>query len=238
MAGKTIIIGATSGMGLALAKLLVADGGSVGVTGRRCELLEAFRQEHPSRVFTACFDVAETNDVHRHLDDLVSRLGGLDLLVISAGYGEENPQLHYGIEKGMIETNVRGFTAVADWAFHYFRQHAPGHIAALTSIAGIRGNRAAPGYFATKAYQISYLQALRQKAAREKMAITITDIRPGFVRTDAASGKLFWVSSVDKAAGQIYRAIRRKKPVAYISRRWRIVAALLRLLPAWLYNRI
>lgn len=138
----------------------------------------------------------------------------------------------------MIEINVKGFTAIIDWAYNYFRQHAPGQIAAITSVAGIRGNAVSPAYFAAKAYQIHYLQSLRHKAKKEKPSLTITDIRPGFVQTKNIDQKLFWSAAVNKAAWQIYLAIKNKTRVAYITHRWKIIGMLLPLLPGWLYEKI
>ena len=97
----------------------------------------------------------------------------------------------------------------------------------------------APAYNATKAFQINYLEGLRQKASKLKMPITVTDIRPGFVNTNMAKGEgQFWVAPVGKAANQTFDAIKRKKKVAYISRRWRLVAILLKLIPGSLYARM
>jgi short-subunit dehydrogenase len=134
--------------------------------------------------------------------------------------------------------NVNGFTAVANWAFNYFQQQGYGHFAAITSIAGTRGSRQAPAYFASKAYQINYLEGLNQKAHHLKIPICITDIRPGFVDTAMASGEnLFWMSTTQKAAKQIVSAIRQKRNVVYVTKRWRLIAILLKAMPRYLYKR-
>jgi len=173
------------------------------------------------------------------LDELTAELGGIDLLVICAGAGHRNPTLAFEGELLSIEVNVKGFTCVADWGYRYFAQRGGGHIVAITSIAGLRGNYDAPAYGASKAYNINYLQGLRWRAAREHLPLTITDIRPGWVDTALAQGnRVFWVQPVEKAARQIYKAIRHKRKTAYITRRWRIIAVLMRLLPDSIYNRI
>jgi short-subunit dehydrogenase len=97
----------------------------------------------------------------------------------------------------------------------------------------------APAYNATKAYQINYLEGLRQKAKNLKTNIIVTDVRPGFVDTDMAKGDgQFWVSTVGKAARQIFKAINRKKKVAYITKRWAIIGAILKQMPSYIYDRM
>jgi short-subunit dehydrogenase len=192
---KAIIIGATSGIGKELALILAENGYRVGLTGRRALLLQELKTRNPVAFETMEMDITEPGPEQK-LQALQSTLGGLDLLVISSGIGEPNPELDFSLEQKTISTNVTGFTCIADWAFSYFQQQGSGHIAGITSVAGLRGNRKAPSYGATKAYQINYLEGLRQKAVKLRAAITITDIRPGFVDTDMAKGEgKFWGGS-------------------------------------------
>jgi short-subunit dehydrogenase len=170
---------------------------------------------------------------------LVSELGGLDLLFFSSGTGELNKPLNFSIEKRTIDTNILGFTYVADWAFNYFEKQQSGHLVAISSIAGLRGNGVAPSYNASKAYQINYLEGLRQKATKLKTQIFVTDIRPGFVDTAMAKGEgQFWVASVNKASEQIFKAIQKKKKVVYVTKRWLIISLLLKSIPRIVYDRL
>ena len=236
---NAIIVGATSGIGRGLARILVTQGYKVGITGRRAELLDELKSENPNLYFTSCFDITDTEIIAAKLTALTEALGGLSLLVISAGTGDLNETLDFAIEKRTIDTNITGFTYTVDWAFNYFRNRNPGQIVAITSIAGVRGGRLAPAYNATKAYQINYLEGLRQKAKQLKAPIYITDIRPGFVDTAMAKGPgQFWVASVEKAAGQIFNAIKAKKRIAYITKRWYLIAAIVKLIPRQIYDRI
>lgn len=235
---KAIIVGASSGIGKGLAQLLADQSYKVGITGRRTGLLDELKSERPEVYFTQYLDVADTHSCVPVLTELVEALGGLDLLVISAGTGDINKDLDFSIEKRTIDTNVLGFTCIADWAFNYFQAQNSGHLVGISSIAGIRGNRHAPAYNASKAYQISYLEALRQKAANLNASVSITDIRPGFVDTDMAKGEgQFWVAPVDKAVRQIAKAITQKSKVVYVTKRWRLIAGILRLLPRAIYDR-
>jgi short-subunit dehydrogenase len=236
---KAIVLGASSGMGKSLSALLVEEGYYVGITGRRIELLESIRQEHPDKYLIKPFDISDTSSIAEKLEELASELGGLDLLVISSGTGDENDSLDFSIENRTIDTNVLGFTCVADWAFRYFEKQKTGHLVAITSIAGLRGNRSAPSYYASKAYQINYLEGLRQKATKSNKQIWITDIRPGLVDTAMAKGEgLFWVMPVDMVVRQIYQAITSKRRIAYVTKRWGLIAKILKLIPNVLYDKM
>jgi len=233
-----IIVGASSGIGRRLAELYAEKGWRVGITGRRKELLEEIQKKYPDKIETECFDVTKNLNI-QHLDSLVKRLGGFDLLIISAGGGDVSKELSWEIDKRTVDINVNGFVEIANWAFNFFARQNHGHLVTISSIAASRGNGWAPAYSASKAFQTIYFEGLYMKARGMKKNISITCIEPGFVATNMAKGdKLFWVVPVDKAAKQIIRAIEKKKKLAYISRRWWIIAKLLKWAPDWIYHRV
>lgn len=236
---NVIIIGSTSGIGRGLAKLFVENNYKVGITGRRTELLEELKSENPNSYYIKTIDVTNTTNVVEKLEDLSTELGGIDLLILSAGTGDLNENLDFEIEKRTIDTNVVGFTCIADWTFKYFEKQKYGHFIAISSIGGLRGSRQALAYNATKAFQINYLEGLRQKAAKLKEQIIITDIRPGLVDTEMAKGEgLFWVMPLEKTVQQIFRAIKKKRKIVYVTKRWRIIASILKRIPRRIYDRM
>lgn len=236
---KAIVIGATSGIGKELAKILVRNNYKVAITGRRENLLNDLKNTNPEKYISKTFDITKTDEISQNLEQIVEELGGLDLLILSSGTGDLNPNLDFEIEKRTIETNVLGFTAIANWTFNFFEKQKFGHFVAISSIGGIRGSRQAPAYNATKAFQINYLEALRQKSTNLQLPIIVTDIRPGLVDTEMAKGEgLFWVAAVEKAANQIFNAIKTRKKVAYITKRWKIIATFLKILPREIYNKM
>ena len=173
------------------------------------------------------------------LHKFVEEMGGVDLIVISAGTGDVNNSLSWPIENEAIKTNVKGFAALVNVAIHYFAGKSSGHLVGISSIAALRGGRESPAYNASKAFESNYLEGLRQKVRKLGLPITITDIKPGFVKTAMAKGDgIFWAADADKAAKQIYDAIKRRKSNAYITRRWRLVAWLIKLLPGFIYERL
>jgi short-subunit dehydrogenase len=236
---KCIIIGASSGIGKELAKILASEGYEVGIAARRTDLLNELAAELPVKSFTVAMDVKNPETAVQSLEKMIQEMAGVDVIVICAGTGYINPSLNWLQEKETIDTNVSGFTALAGAALHYFMSKKAGHLVAISSIAGIRGSDICPAYNASKAFVSNYLEGLHKKAAKEKLGINITDIQPGLVDTAMAKGEgLFWVAPPQKAAQQIYRAIRQKKKKAYITQRWTLIAWLFKILPDFIYNRI
>ena len=232
-----IIIGATSGIGKALCEKYAADGNHVGIVGRRTSLLEELREQYPANTLTATADITKTDEAEKAICDLSTRLGHVDLAIVCSGTGEINPTLDYSLERPTLDTNVTGWTFVVDMLYHIFEQQGYGHLVAITSAGGLRGEPIAPAYSATKAYQINYMEALRKKAFKAGGKIVVTDVRPGLVDTAMAKGDgLFWVMPVEKVARQICTAIRRKKSKVYVTKRWHVLAVINKNLPFFLYR--
>ncbi len=236
---KAIIIGASSGIGRELAKQLSHQGYTVAAVARRLDLLTTLQQESPGIVFVQQADLKDIPQMMQAVQHLIQEMGGVDLAILNAGTGFINPALEWEKEMETISVNVTGCCALAGYFYRYFSNQKHGHLVGVSSIAAERGNDAAPAYNASKAFFSSYLQGLRKKAFKEGQKIVVTDIRPGFVDTDMAKGDgLFWVASPQKAAVQILRTIAQKRKQAYVTKRWRLIAWILRLLPERLYVRI
>ena len=234
-----IIIGATSGIGRALFEKYAADGNRIGIVSRRAHLLDELRQEHPETTVTATADITKQNEIAQAIDGLRAELKDIDLAVVCSGTGDINTPLDYAVERPTIDTNVTGWTFVVDTLYNIFEQQGHGHLVAITSAGGLRGESMAPAYSASKAYQINYMEAMRKKAYKSGNHIHITDIRPGLVNTAMAKGEgLFWVMPVEKVANQIITAIHKKKSKFYVTKRWHILAIINKNLPFALYKRL
>ena len=234
-----IIIGATSGIGKALFEKYATDGNRIGIVGRRTHLLDELQQQHPECTITATADITKQDEVERAIHDFTKEFGHVDLAIVCSGTGEINPTLDYALERPTLDTNVMGWTYVIDTLFHLFEQQANGHLVAITSAGGLRGEPMAPAYSATKAYQINYMEALRKKAFKAGGKVIVTDIRPGLVDTAMAKGEgLFWVMPVEKVASQISAAIRKRKSKVYVTKRWHVLAFINKNLPFTLYKRM
>ena len=236
---NAVIIGASSGMGMEVAKLLLAEGFRLGIAARREDRLQALKQLAPDRVVTATIDVT-SEDAPQRLRLLIEELGGMDLYFHVSGIGKQNRTLTPDIELNTVNTNGMGFTRMVGEAYRYFAERGQGHIAALTSIAGTKGLGPAPSYSATKAFQNVYLQSLEQQANARGLKIRFTDIRPGFVDTDLLAGDFHYPMMLkpDKVARQIVKAIHNKRHVVVIDWKYAILTALWRRLPRTLWRHL
>lgn len=236
---RAIVIGASSGIGRELAKVFSRDGYAVGLTGRRVELLISLQQELSTPSFVKRMDVSQPSEAMRHLEELICEMGKVDLIVISAGVGFINTELEWEKEKATIDVNITGFAALANVAVQHFIGQSSGHLVGISSLAALRGSGAAPAYNASKAFASNYMEGLRQKVSKLKLPVFITDIQPGFVDTAMAQGEgLFWVASPEKAASQILDVIKSRRKQGYVTKRWRMVAWLLKIVPDYVYNRL
>lgn len=231
---KAIVIGASSGIGLEVAKLLVGAGWTVGVGARRVE-----RMQQIGAVAVEQIDVTE-NNATAALQQLINKTGGMDLFFYASGIGKQNRELHEDIELATMQTNGLGFTRMIGAAYRYFALQGNGHIAAITSIASTKGLGPAPAYSATKAMQTTYLQALEQQANKRGLDIRITDIRPGFVDTALLSGDVRYPMMLrpERVAKEIVAAINRQSHVRIIDWKYRILTAFWRRIPRFVWRRM
>ncbi len=232
MGKNAIVFGATSGIGKELAKLLVQDGYTVAITGRREEKLQLIKEINPNNFLIKKHDVTDLASSEKVFKEIKDKLKTIDLVVYSSGIAETNYNLQWEKEEPTLQTNVIGAVKIYGLAYNFFKQQGYGHLVGISSVAGLRGNRHVPAYFASKAFQNNYLESLWMKAKRSKADIHVTDIAPGFVDTEMALGDTFGMASLDKATKQIYRAIKHKKKKVYITKRWSVIAVIMRILPA------
>ena len=236
---KGIVIGASSGLGKEVAKLLIADGYKLGIAARRTEPLEELKALAPYQVEVQAIDVT-SDDAPHALEQLIEKVGGMDLFFYAAGVGSQNMELEPEIELNTVNTNGMGFTRMIGAAYRYMAEHGGGHIAAISSIAGTKGLGAAPSYSATKAMQNTYIQALEQQANMRGLNIAFTDLRPGFVATPLLGDNPQYpmLLKPEKVASEMVRAIKNRRHVWVIDWRWRIATALWRRIPRPLWRKL
>lgn len=242
---RAIIVGASVGMGKALAKLLAADGYIVGMAARRMNLLEELQQEIPTPTYIAQIDAAKPFEAVEKLMKMIEQMGGLDLLVLTvtgfwdADFESRDWQDYISV----LNVDVTGFFALARTGLKFFEAQGHGHLVGFSSIDGLRGVASAPAYSAAKAFCSRYLEAERNKFMQKNIPIFVTDICPGWVNSkgDIDYSKLpnaYWVESLEDASREIFEAIQDKASVAYITKRWQKVAELLAWIPEDLYNAL
>ena len=240
MKPRIVIIGASSGLGLKIAMTLAARGWKVGMAARRERPLVTVKNQYPDNVKFAAIDITAP-DAGEKILALIKALGGMDIMLNCAGIGWYNPTLEIEKEQATVKTNVDGFVTVVDTAFNYFAtEKRGGQIAAITSVAGTRGIGVAAAYSASKQFENCYLDALDQLSRVHGLGITITDIRPGFIRTPLLDPDTTYpgIMTVEKAVPLIVKAIEQKRRVAYIDWKWGWLVRAWRAIPLYIWRRM
>jgi decaprenylphospho-beta-D-erythro-pentofuranosid-2-ulose 2-reductase len=242
---RAIIVGASSGLGEALAQELASQNYYLALLARRedrlkdiCSQINKGTERERARYYV--HDVTNYDEIPGLFQRITRELGGVDLFIYSAGHQESMTFDEYNFQKdkAMVEVNLLGAMAWLNQASLRFERAKTGKICGISSIAGDRGRRLNPGYNTSKAGLTTYLEALRNRVAR--YGVTVTTVKPGFMDTDllAHASKTMWVISPESAAKQIIKAIRKKKQIVYVPGRWRTVMLVIKYMPSFLFRRL
>ncbi len=244
-ASRAIVIGASSGIGEALARELARRGATVALVARRAErlaeLVKSLEGSHgEGRARAYVHDVRRVADVAQLFERIAAELHGVDLVIYAAGVMPAVGPDEYDPSKDreLLETNLLGAMAWLGEAARWFTVARAGAIVGISSTAGERGRRNAPGYGASKAGLNCYLESLRNRLAR--YGVRVLTVKPGFVRTSMLDGRsgLFWVAEPELAARQICDALGGRAQTIFVTRRWRLVSWILRALPSVMMRRV
>jgi short-subunit dehydrogenase len=244
-ASRALIIGASSGMGAALARLLAREGYLVALVARRKNVLNALAAEINkaaglTRALSYVHDVQDYESIPGLLRKIVADLGGLDLVVYASGVNYPPGLQSYNFEgdRQMLEVNLIGAFAWLNPIAAMFQSAGAGHIVGLSSVAGDRGRVGNPGYNASKAGLTSYLESLRNRLTRR--GVCVLTVKAGFVKTDMlkAAQKVMFPITAEKAAADIYRAIRRRRQQIYTPWFWTWIMLVVRNIPSFAFRRM
>ncbi len=242
--GRAIVVGASSGIGAAIARRLAAGGTAVALVGRREAELESVAgaiRTAGGRALVARHDVTDYADVPATFERLVSELGGLDLIVYAAGtmHVPEEGEYDFAKDRAMIEVNLLGAMAWLNLAAARFEACRGGTIVGISSIAGERGRRTMPGYTTSKAALTAWLEALRNRVSRH--GVNVVTVKPGFVDTVMTRhlARKPMIISAERAADLILEAAcRGGSPSTFVPGRWGLVAFVLRHIPSFLFRKL
>ncbi len=231
------LVGATEGIGLALARAYVERSWRVALLGRRPDKVRSRVSElesaYPgSLVVGGVLDVTDRLAVVPALESALADLGQIDLLVYCAGtMSEEDPA-------GMTAVNFLGAVETLEWGARYFTQAGTGRLAAIGSVAGDRGRKGSPMYAATKAALHQYLEALRHRL--HPAGVGVSTIKPGWVSTRMLGTVPSFPPAVtpEGAARLIVRRLDRGRDAFYVPGWWGAISLALRLTPRPIYKRI
>ena len=236
---KIIVIGASSGIGLEIAKEHLKKGNQVALVARREEELKKISSEYKNAIILKQ-DVKKFNESKKNFLELVNRLGGLDEIYYCSGLMYKISPEEFATEKDleMIDVNFSGAVAWLNEAAILFQNLGKGKIIGISSIAGDRGRVGNPVYNSAKAALSTYLEALRNRLARK--GITVLTVKPGFIDTDMTKGMkgLFWLISANEAAKIIINAADKNKEDIYVPARWWFVATIIKLIPNFIFKKL
>jgi short-subunit dehydrogenase len=244
---RGIVIGASDGIGAALARGLAREGYLLALLARRVDKLESLCEEinrtfGEGRAHAYAHDVLEYKEAAPLLRRIVADLGGLDLIVFAAGVNDPpggNDKYNFENDRKMIEVNLIGAMAWLSPVAEMFQSAQAGQIVGIGSVAGDRGRVGNPGYNTSKAGLATYLEALRNRLTRH--GVNVLTVKPGFVQTEmlkAAQGPTPFTIPVEKAAEDIRNAMRKRKQVVYTASIWRWIMLAIQHTPSFIFRRL
>ena len=239
---RVVITGASSGIGLALARHYLERGASVAVCARRGELLQTLAAEFPDKVFCYALDVRDAAAIRVAAADFVARAGVPDIVIANAGVSRGTlTEYAEDIEafQQVMDVNVLGMAKTFQPFIAPMRAAQRGKLVGIASVAGFRGLPGSEAYSASKAAAISYLESLRVEL--RDSGIKVVTICPGYIRTpmtDVNNFPMPFLLDADDAARRIARVIGRGTTFAVIPWQMTVAGWLLRRLPNWLYDRL
>jgi NAD(P)-dependent dehydrogenase (short-subunit alcohol dehydrogenase family) len=242
--GTCIVVGASSGIGLAVARRLALEGRKVALLARREGELKAMAASiddalGKQRAFPYVHDAADADGVEALFARIEQDLGPVDELHYVAGVMPEvaADEFDLGKDRLQVEVNLLGCIAWGNAAARRFLARKAGCIVGVTSVAQDRGRIGRPVYNASKAGMDTYLEALRNRLWRH--GVRVTTVRPGFVETPmTAHLKLKGAISADRAAEGILRARDRHKAIVYVPFKWRPIMFVIRNIPSFVFRRL
>ena len=241
---RTLITGASSGLGAGMAREFAARGHDLALAARRLDRLEALRDElAPTgvRVAVAALDVDDHDAVFRTVRALRDELGGLDRVVVNAGLGKGAPigSGRPDANLATARTNFVSALAQCEAAMEIFRAQDAGHLVVVSSVAADRGLRGAQTtYAATKAALSHLAEGIRADVA--DTPIRVTTLAPGFIRTDLNEG-MTMPFAVDAVTGSraMADAVERAPAFAYVPTwPWSLLGRVLRVVPTPILRRV
>lgn len=239
---RIVISGATSGIGLALARHYLQRGASVAAFARRGELLQTLCEEFPDKVFCYPLDVRDALAVQSAASDFIARAGCPDIVIANAGvsvgtlteYDEDIDAFQQ-----VLDINVLGMVKTFQPFVAAMREAQRGSLVGIASVAGFRGLPGASAYSASKAAAISYLESLRVEL--HGSGVKVTTICPGYIRTPMTANNPYampFMLDADEAAKRMARVIESESAFAVIPWQMGLVGRVLKLLPRWSYDRL
>jgi decaprenylphospho-beta-D-erythro-pentofuranosid-2-ulose 2-reductase len=239
-----LIVGATSAIATACARRWATEGANLFLVARNGERLQQVADDLVARGAkrAACFQL-DINEVERHaamLESCQAELGKIDIVLVAPGTLPDQAQCQDSAEVAMREfnTNVTSIIGLLTPIANLIEAQRGGTIAVISSVAGDRGRPSNYLYGSAKAALSAFCEGLRARLF--KSGVHLVTIKPGFVATPMTQGLPLpgpLVATADKVAGDITRAIEKKKDVLYTPWFWSLIMLIIRSVPKFLFKR-
>jgi short-subunit dehydrogenase len=239
---RVVLSGASSGIGLALARHYLERGAIVAAFARRGDLLKVLAEEFPQSVFCYTLDVRDAPAIQQAADDFMSRAGVPDIVIANAGVSRGTLTEYVEDEEifqNVMDINVLGMVKTFQPFLAAMREAKHGTLVGIASVAGFRGMPGSGAYSASKAAAISYLESLRVEL--HGSGVKVVTLCPGYIKTpmtDINTYPMPFILEADVAARRMARVIESGKSFAVVPWQMGIVGWVLKRLPRWLYDRL
>lgn len=242
---SAVIIGASSGIGAAIARKLADEGYKLALLARRQDRLEALCDEinqkfGETRAIWFQHDVTDFDEIPALFQQILQQMQTIELFVYNSGVMYTIKESEYDFEKDLhtMQVNALGAMAWLGQAAAVFERMGSGHLVGVSSVAGDRGRIGNPPYHTAKAALSVYLESLRNRLTRK--GVHVLTVKPGYVKTELLAmieAKLPAITP-EKAANDIVRAIKRNKQTLYTAWWWQHIMLVVRHIPSFIFRRM
>jgi len=241
---RVLILGATSAIAQAVARVYASEGARLALVARNRQYLEVVANDLKVRGASSLWtETADLLDLARHatlVDQAEQALGGLDVALVAHGVLPDQAEAvaDVRVAEACWRTNFVSPAALLEAVAHRMEEVGTGTLAVLSSVAGERGMARNYVYGASKAALTAYASGLGQRLATK--GVRVVTVKPGPVGTPMTAGRVSrtgLLADVDDVGRRIHRGLERGWAVIYAPAYWRLVMAVIRLLPTWLFNR-
>ena len=236
------ITGASSGLGLALARHYAAQGHALGLVARRVDRLQSLAKELPGSVDVYAADVRDREALHAAAKHFLSKVGRIDIVIANAGVSAgtlTECDEDFAVFKEIFDINVLAMVATFEPFVPVMARQGQGTLVGIASVAGVRGLPGAGAYSASKSAVTTYCESLRLEL--KPRGIDVVTIAPGYVKSEMTAKNPYgmpFLLEASEFARRAAKAIAAKRRYAVIPWQMAVVARMMKLLPPWFYDRL